>query len=113
MKRHLKHILKQGTPPPSAAKKAGLSYATDQTKGIERKRIGKKFCYFKKGHKIANKNVLERIRALAIPPPGQRSGFRLQRKHTFKRQDAMHAAANSTAITPNGGPRGMKPSTRG
>jgi DNA topoisomerase I len=55
--------------PEESAKAAGLRYVSDTAAGIARIRTGKGFSYFDTGGKrISEENVLERIRALAIPP---------------------------------------------
>lgn len=47
----------------------GLIYASDSDPGISRKRSGKNFIYFnKKGDKITDEKILERIRKLVLPP---------------------------------------------
>ena len=52
-----------------SAKAAGLRYVTDQSPGMTRKRVGKKFRYVgNDGKSIRDGNILKRIRALAIPP---------------------------------------------
>jgi DNA topoisomerase-1 len=51
------------------AKAAGLRYATDQRPGIRRVRSGKGFRYFDpEGHSIRDRETLDRIKSLAIPP---------------------------------------------
>jgi DNA topoisomerase-1 len=55
--------------PEDAAKSAGLRYVSDNRPGIRRKKAGKGFTYTRAdGSKLAEKDVLKRIRALAIPP---------------------------------------------
>jgi DNA topoisomerase-1 len=52
-----------------AAREAGLVYASDESPGITRKRQGKKFIYLDpRGKQIRNRQTLDRIRMLAIPP---------------------------------------------
>jgi DNA topoisomerase-1 len=52
-----------------ASKQAGLRYVTDAEPGIARKRRGKNFQYFDAdGKPIRNKEVVDRIKSLAIPP---------------------------------------------
>ena len=52
-----------------AAHEAGLVYSTDDEPGIRRRRKGKNFEYVgPDGHLIRDRAVLERIRALVIPP---------------------------------------------
>ncbi len=52
-----------------AAESAGLRYATTDTPGICRRRVGKGFAYRDaNGVRLADKAVLSRIRTLAIPP---------------------------------------------
>jgi DNA topoisomerase I len=57
------------TDPTDLAESAGLTYVTDEAKGITRERHGDAFTYFKpNGDKVADDATLERIRKLAIPP---------------------------------------------
>lgn len=52
----------------SAKAPAGLTYVTDDTPGISRRRAGKGFTYRTARGAVRDKTTLERIRALAIPP---------------------------------------------
>jgi DNA topoisomerase-1 len=55
--------------PVQIAKSAGLRYVTDSRPGIRRKRVGKNFSYIGlDGKPIHEKDELQRIRSLAIPP---------------------------------------------
>jgi DNA topoisomerase-1 len=55
--------------PRAVAREAGLRYATDTRPGITRRRSGKGFTYRDAdGTTIRDRDTLERIRALAIPP---------------------------------------------
>ncbi|HEY8937588.1 MAG TPA: DNA topoisomerase IB [Cyclobacteriaceae bacterium] len=45
-----------------------LKYTSDSMPGIKRESAGKTFKYFYRGKKVINKNILERIRKLVIPP---------------------------------------------
>ena len=55
--------------PKDAAESAGLLYVTDERPGIERRRAGDGFNYFKpNGDPLRDDAALERIRRLAIPP---------------------------------------------
>jgi DNA topoisomerase-1 len=55
--------------PVASAKAAGLRYVSDTMPGIRRKRVGKHFSYVgRDGKPIRDKEELERIRALGIPP---------------------------------------------
>jgi DNA topoisomerase-1 len=57
------------TPPAESAEAAGLRYVTDTMPGIRRRRAGKGFSYAgPDGSPVKDRRVLERIRALAIPP---------------------------------------------
>lgn len=57
------------TVPRDTAKEAGLRYATDTRPGIVRRRSGRGFTYRDPdGQTIRDQSVLDRIRALAIPP---------------------------------------------
>jgi DNA topoisomerase I len=47
---------------------AGLTYVTDDAPGFTRVRNGKGFSYRKGGRAVRDKNTLQRIRTLAIPP---------------------------------------------
>lgn len=48
---------------------AGLSWSSDETSGMSRRRSGRGFCYHDpKRRLIRERDVLDRIRALAIPP---------------------------------------------
>lgn len=51
-----------------AARAADLFYVTDREKGIIRQRKGKGFAYLVDGRPLRDKEELERIRKLAIPP---------------------------------------------
>lgn len=54
---------------PRSARAAGLRYATDQRRGIARRRRGKGFCYLgPQGRPLTDAQTLKRIRALVIPP---------------------------------------------
>jgi DNA topoisomerase I len=55
--------------PKDAAQSAGLSYVSDDEKGLRRERAGDSFRYVKaNGEPVADEAALERIRKLAIPP---------------------------------------------
>ena len=55
--------------PEKAAAAVQLVYASDSaTDGIERRRAGKKFAYYKNGRKLSKKSEIERINKLVIPP---------------------------------------------
>ena len=55
--------------PTDVAESAGLTYVTDEAKGITRERDGDGFCYFKpNGQPVEDEATLARIRKLAIPP---------------------------------------------
>jgi DNA topoisomerase I len=55
--------------PKDAAQSAGLSYVSDDEKGLRRERAGDSFRYVKaNGDPVADEATLERIRKLAIPP---------------------------------------------
>lgn len=55
--------------PKHAARSAGLRYVSDEWPGIRRKRSGKGFTYTSfDGSRIAERNVLRRVKTLAIPP---------------------------------------------
>jgi DNA topoisomerase-1 len=55
--------------PKDAAEFAGLRYVSDARPGIRRKKVGTGFSYTRAdGSKLTEKDVLKRIKALAIPP---------------------------------------------
>lgn len=55
--------------PKDAAETAGLRYVTDARPGIRRRKSGKGFTYTRAdGSKLTERDVLRRIKALAIPP---------------------------------------------
>ena len=55
--------------PKDAAESAGLRYVSDGRPGIRRKKAGTGFSYIRAdGSKLTEKDVLKRIKALAIPP---------------------------------------------
>jgi DNA topoisomerase-1 len=57
------------SPALESARAAGLRYLTDTQAGIERRRAGKGFSYRDpQGRRIQNRDTLERIRRLAVPP---------------------------------------------
>ena len=56
-------------PPQEAADAAGLTYVTDDTPGLRRRRAGAGFAYFdSKGNRVTDDRTISRIRKLAIPP---------------------------------------------
>jgi DNA topoisomerase-1 len=61
-------LLKKDKDPRKVASAAHLVYVNDKTEGISRLRQGKNFIYKKKGRPLRDKNELQRIRKLAIPP---------------------------------------------
>ncbi len=62
-------ILKIMKDPVKSAKAVSLIYTTDQEQdGIFRRKSGKKFAYFNGDEKIKDKEEIERINKLAIPP---------------------------------------------
>lgn len=57
------------TDPDLSARAAGLQYVTDETAGIQRRRVGNTFSYIgPDGRPITDKGELNRIKSLAIPP---------------------------------------------
>ena len=63
-KKHLKLVRNYE----AAARLALLSYVTDTEPGIMRKRAGKGFSYTQEDKAVKDKEILERIRKLAVPP---------------------------------------------
>jgi len=69
MKRLHKKLEKIGRDPIITAKAVGLRYSLKSDKGFYRKRKANGFAYFDEtGLKVTNKDVLERIKKLVIPP---------------------------------------------
>ena len=65
----LRCCMLSGVEPRQAAVTAGLRYVTDKTPGIRRLRVGKRFRYVTPhGNTLSDRNELERISSLAIPP---------------------------------------------
>lgn len=61
--------MRPATAAAQCARAAGLSYTTDDRPGIRRVRVGSTFRYFTPtGRRLTNRQDLERIRALVIPP---------------------------------------------
>jgi len=55
--------------PKGAAESAGLRYVSDARPGIRRKKVGSGFTYTRfDGTRLSEKDVLSRIKSLAIPP---------------------------------------------
>ncbi|MGB3612019.1 MAG: hypothetical protein WA987_16720 [Cellvibrio sp.] len=54
--------------PAKSAKAIKLIYVQDSQPGISRRKEGEIFCYYLGKRKVRNKQVLERIKKLAIPP---------------------------------------------
>jgi len=61
-------LLKAHADSRKAALAVNLTYVNDQAEGISRQKKGKSFIYFYKGKPVKDKDQLERIRKLAIPP---------------------------------------------
>jgi DNA topoisomerase I len=55
--------------PEAAAEAAGLVYVSDDQPGITRRRQGRSFAYYRPdGSRITDRNMIDRINSLAIPP---------------------------------------------
>ena len=51
------------------ARRARLTYVSDKTPGVRRRRAGSGFVYLdRRGHRVASRSTLLRIRSLAVPP---------------------------------------------
>ncbi|MGK4567891.1 DNA topoisomerase IB [Flavobacterium sp. 3HN19-14] len=62
-------LIKIGSDPKITAKAVGLRYAGNSEKGFYRKKSGDSFTYTDENYKnVSNKEVLERIKKLVIPP---------------------------------------------
>jgi DNA topoisomerase-1 len=69
VKAHQQQVAALPADPSASAQVAGLRYVTDHSIGIRRRRAGTGFRYLDPdGRPIYNPQVLQRIRALAIPP---------------------------------------------
>lgn len=58
--------------PEKSAEAVDLLYITDDEEGISRKKRGRGFAYFYKGEKVSDKDTIERINRLVIPPAWQK-----------------------------------------
>lgn len=54
--------------PTEAIDLANLVYVSESNLSIERKKVGRGFSYYEKGEKISDKEILDRINKLVIPP---------------------------------------------
>ncbi|MEO6540902.1 MAG: DNA topoisomerase IB [Ferruginibacter sp.] len=54
--------------PVKTAEAINLVYVNDNATGIERKKTGKSFSYYKGGKKVSDKNEIKRIKSLVLPP---------------------------------------------
>ena len=63
-----KEFLKIHSDPEKAAKAADLVYVTNASEGYTREKKGKGFVYYQGKKQITDKNVLERIKKLVLPP---------------------------------------------
>jgi DNA topoisomerase I len=55
--------------PKDAAESVGLKYVSDSRAGVRRKKVGTGFAYTRAdGSKLLEKDILKRIKALAVPP---------------------------------------------
>src|SRR5690349_1715621 len=70
MKNKLTHraLLKAERDARHAASMAALTYVNSDSEGITRKKTGKTFLYYTGRKQVRDKQQLERIRKLAIPP---------------------------------------------
>jgi hypothetical protein len=86
--------------PKDAAEAVGLRYVSDARPGISRKKAGSGFTYCRADRsRLVEPDVLGRIRALAVPPRGQTSGFAPTLTATSRPRAATRKAASSTVIT--------------
>lgn len=58
--------------PVAAIDMANLEYTSEHQLSIERKKVGRGYCYIEKGEKISNPKILDRIKKLVIPPGWQK-----------------------------------------
>lgn len=109
---HLKpsKIVKIMKDPVASAKAVNLIYTSDaETAGIIRKKKGKNFSYYKDGEKIKDKNEINRINKLVIPPAWenvwicalenghlQATGFDARKRKQYKYHSLWSALRNHT-----------------
>ena len=109
---HLKpsKIVKIMKDPVASAKAVNLIYTSDaETAGIIRKKKGKNFSYYKDGEKIKDKNDINRINKLVIPPAWenvwicalenghlQATGFDARKRKQYKYHSLWSALRNHT-----------------
>ncbi|HAO08719.1 DNA topoisomerase IB [Chryseobacterium mucoviscidosis] len=109
---HLKpsKIVKIMKDPVASAKAVHLIYTTDaETAGITRKKIGKKYSYYKDGEKIRDKEEITRINKLVIPPAWenvwicaldnghlQATGFDVKKRKQYRYHPLWSALRNHT-----------------
>lgn len=65
---HRKKLAKLALDPKQSAKAVNLVYVSDNMKGIARKGDPKSFTYYMGGKPVKNKETLQRIRSLVLPP---------------------------------------------
>ncbi len=63
-----KRVPPDAVDPVASARMAGLRYVRDDAPGIERRRAGRGFVYIADGTRVTDRETLDRIRKLAIPP---------------------------------------------
>ena len=103
-------IVKIMNDPEASAKAVHLIYTSDaETAGITRKKTGKKYSYFKDGEKIKDKNEINRINKLVIPPAWenvwicalenghlQATGFDVKKRKQYRYHPLWSALRNHT-----------------
>ena len=97
----------------AAIAEEGLRYVTDTSRGYHRKRAGKSFSYYDKdGKRIANLDILRRIKSIGIPLlPTSPYGYVHHRAGISRQLVSIRAAANSIDITRSGESFGIKTNT--
>lgn len=103
-------IVKIMNDPEASAKAVHLIYTSDaETAGITRRKTGKKYSYFKDGEKIKDKNEINRINKLMIPPAWenvwicalenghlQATGFDVKKRKQYRYHPLWSALRNHT-----------------
>ena len=86
-----------------SAKEAGLRYVSDAQPGIRRKRSGKGFQYVDaEGKPVRNRDILQRIRLLVIPPAWRDVGSARILAGTCRQPAAMRGAASRVGTIRDG-----------
>lgn len=69
---HRKRLSKLALDTAKSAQAVNLVYVSDSLEGVSRVREGEQFVYYKKGRVVRDKETLQRIRSLVLPPAWER-----------------------------------------